>query len=66
MMATPPKGLSMSTEDRHKAGNTAADARSVYVEFVAEATKLGEIYVEVARKAYAPLRTAFAEPYASI
>jgi phasin family protein len=37
-------------------------ARSAYEEFVAEAAKLGEIYVEFAREAYAPLRTAFAEP----
>jgi phasin family protein len=37
-------------------------ARSSYEEFVAEAAKLGEIYVEFAREAYAPLRTAFAEP----
>ncbi len=36
-------------------------ARSAYEEFVAEATKLGEIYVEFARQAYAPLRAAFAE-----
>ena len=40
-------------------------ARSAYEQFVAEAAKLGEIYVEVAREAYAPLRTAFAEPAAS-
>jgi phasin family protein len=37
-------------------------ARSAYEELVAEAAKLGEIYVEFAREAYAPLRTAFAEP----
>ena len=37
-------------------------ARSAYEEFVAEATKLGEIYVEFAREAYAPLRAVFAEP----
>lgn len=37
-------------------------ARSTYEEFVAEAAKLGEIYVEFAREAYAPLRTAFTEP----
>jgi phasin family protein len=36
-------------------------ARSAYEQFVAEAAKLGEIYVEVAREAYAPLQTAFAE-----
>jgi phasin family protein len=36
-------------------------ARSSYEEFVAEAAKLGEIYVEFAREAYAPLRTAFAK-----
>jgi phasin family protein len=39
-------------------------ARSSYEEFVAEAAKLGEIYVEFAREAYAPLRAAFAEPEA--
>jgi phasin family protein len=39
-----------------------AFARSAYEEFVAEATKLGEIYVEFAREAYTPLRAAFAEP----
>lgn len=38
-------------------------ARSAYEEFVAQATKLGEIYVEVAKEAYAPLQAAFAEPY---
>lgn len=38
-------------------------ARAAYEEFVAEAAKLGEIYVEVAREAYAPLQTAFAERY---
>jgi phasin family protein len=37
-------------------------ARSAYEQFVTEAAKLGEIYVEFAREAYAPLRTAFAEP----
>lgn len=37
-------------------------ARSAYENFVAEAAKLGEIYVEFAREAYAPLQTAFAEP----
>jgi phasin family protein len=36
--------------------------RSAYEEFVAEAAKLGEIYVEYAREAYAPLQAAFAEP----
>ncbi len=40
-------------------------ARSAYEEFVAEAAKLGELYVEFAREAYAPLRTAFAEPAAT-
>jgi phasin family protein len=34
-------------------------ARSAYEGLVAEATKLGEIYVELAREAYAPLQTAF-------
>lgn len=37
-------------------------ARSAYEAFVAEAAKLGEIYVEYAREAYAPLQAAFAEP----
>ncbi len=37
-------------------------ARSFYEGFVAEATKLGEIYVEHAREAYAPMQAAFAEP----
>jgi phasin family protein len=37
-------------------------ARSFYEDFVAEAAKLGEIYVEYAREAYAPMRAAFAEP----
>jgi phasin family protein len=37
-------------------------ARSAYEEFAAEAAKLGEIYVEFAREAYAPLPTAFAAP----
>jgi phasin family protein len=37
-------------------------ARTVYQEFVAETAKLGELYVEFAREAYAPLRTAFSEP----
>jgi phasin family protein len=39
-------------------------ARSVYEDFVAEAAKLREIYVEFAGEAHAPLRTAFAEPHA--
>jgi hypothetical protein len=37
-------------------------ARSAYEDFVAEAAKLGEIYVEYAREACAPLQAAFAEP----
>lgn len=37
-------------------------ARSAYQEFVAETAKLSELYVEFAREAYAPLRTAFSEP----
>jgi phasin family protein len=37
-------------------------ARSAYEEFVAEAVKLGEIYVEHAREACAPLQAAFAAP----
>jgi phasin family protein len=37
-------------------------ARSAYEDFVAQAAKLGEIYVEFAREAYAPLQAAFAEP----
>lgn len=37
-------------------------ARSAYENLVAEAAKLGEIYVEFAREAYAPLQAAFAEP----
>jgi phasin family protein len=37
-------------------------ARSAYEDFVAETAKLGELYVEFAREAYAPLRTAFTEP----
>ena len=37
-------------------------ARSAYEDFVAETAKLGELYVEFAREAYAPLRTAFEEP----
>jgi phasin family protein len=36
-------------------------ARSAYQEFVAETAKLGELYVEFAREAYAPLRSAFGE-----
>jgi phasin family protein len=36
-------------------------ARSAYEDFVAETAKLGELYVEFAREAYAPLRTAFGE-----
>jgi phasin family protein len=36
-------------------------ARSFYEDLVAEAAKLGEIYVEYAREAYAPLQAAFAE-----
>ena len=39
-------------------------ARSAYEEFVAESVKLSELYVEFAREAYAPLRTAFSEPFA--
>ena len=39
-------------------------ARSAYEEFIAETAKLGELYVEFAREAYAPLRTAFNEPSA--
>lgn len=39
-------------------------ARSAYQEFVAETAKLSELYVEFAREAYAPLRTAFSEPSA--
>lgn len=38
-------------------------ARSAYEDFVAETAKLSELYVEFAREAYAPLRTAFGEPY---
>jgi hypothetical protein len=37
-------------------------ARSACEEFVAEAVKLGEIYVEYAREACAPLQAAFAAP----
>jgi hypothetical protein len=37
-------------------------ARSCYEGFVAEAAKLGEIYVEYAREACAPMQAAFAEP----
>ncbi|HZR59892.1 MAG TPA: phasin family protein [Xanthobacteraceae bacterium] len=37
-------------------------ARSAYEDFVAETAKLGELYVEFAREAYAPLRSAFEEP----
>jgi hypothetical protein len=37
-------------------------ARSTYENFVAEVAKLGEIYVEYAREAYAPLQAAFAAP----
>jgi len=37
-------------------------ARSAYEEFVAETAKLSELYVEFAREAYAPLRSAFGEP----
>lgn len=37
-------------------------ARSFYGDLVAEAAKLGEIYVEFAREAYAPLQAAFPEP----
>lgn len=37
-------------------------ARSAYEEFVAETAKLSELYVEFAREAYAPLRTAFNAP----
>ena len=39
-------------------------ARSAYQEFVAETAKLSELYVEFAREAYAPLRTAFSAPSA--
>lgn len=39
-------------------------ARSTYQEFVAETAKLGELYVEFAREACAPLRTVFSEPSA--
>lgn len=38
-------------------------ARSAYEDFVAETAKLSELYVEFAREAYAPLRTAFSEPH---
>ena len=38
-------------------------ARSAYEDFIAETAKLGELYVTFAREAYAPLRTAFGEPY---
>jgi hypothetical protein len=37
-------------------------ARSTYEELVAETAKLSELYVEFAREAYAPLRSAFNEP----
>ena len=37
-------------------------ARSFYEDFVVETAKLGEIYVEYARDAGAPLQAAFAEP----
>lgn len=39
-------------------------ARSAYQDFVAETAKLSELYVEFAREAYAPLRTAFSGPSA--
>jgi phasin family protein len=39
-------------------------ARSAYEGFVAESAKLTELYVEFAREAYAPLRTAFGDPSA--
>lgn len=37
-------------------------ARSAYEDFVAETARLGDLYVEFAREAYAPLRTAFEAP----
>lgn len=39
-------------------------AQSAYQDFVAETAKLSELYVEFAREAYAPLRTAFTAPSA--
>lgn len=39
-------------------------ARSAYEGFVAESAKLTELYVEFAKEAYAPLRTAFGDPSA--
>ena len=35
--------------------------RSSYEDFVAEATKLGELYVDLAKQAYKPLEGAFAK-----
>jgi phasin family protein len=34
-------------------------ARSAYEDFIAQTAKLSELYVEFAKEAYAPLRTAF-------
>jgi hypothetical protein len=51
----------MSAKSLEKAMEIQADyAKSAYEGFVAEATKMGELYTGLARDAYKPFETAFA------